>query len=455
MANILVVEDHEASLQALVTLVRDEGHEAEGVADLAGARRALDDDHPDLVLCDLLLPDGEGLELLEHEDRDFELVLITGEASVESAIAALRRGAMDYLTKPLDIGRLRALLTQFERTKALRTEVSVLREELERAGRFGSLVGSSDEMRSVYRLIDKVAGTDATVFITGESGTGKEVVAQTVHDLSRRSNKAMLPINCGAVSPTLIESELFGHEKGSFTGASRRHLGHFERADEGTLFLDEITEMPLELQVKLLRVLETRTFRRVGGTQPVEVDVRVIAASNRRPREAIEEGEFREDLFYRLNVFPIHLPPLRERTGDVERLARHFVEQIADREQRPLRLGDDALEALDGYSWPGNVRELKNTLERAAILADERIGVAELPHSVCAGEELAVRGRSLQIPIGTPIEEAERRLILATLADLNDSRKDTASALGISQKTLYNRLKSYEQSDQQPTDPTE
>lgn len=446
MANILVVEDHAASLEALVELVGDEGHEARGVGDLAQARRVLSgDDRPDLVLCDLSLPDGEGLELLDEEEREFELVLITGEASVESAISALRRGAMDYLLKPLDIGRLRALLTQFERTRALRTEVSELREELEKVGRFGSLVGSSEAMRRVYRLIDRVAPRDATVLITGESGTGKELVAQTVHDLSRRANTPLLPINCGAVSPTLIESELFGHEKGSFTGANRRHVGHFERADGGTLFLDEVTEMPLELQVKLLRVLETSTFRRVGGSQPVEVDVRVIAASNRRPEQAIEEGEFREDLYYRLNVFPIHLPPLRDRAGDVEQLARYFVKSIANREQRKLWLGDDALEALDRYGWPGNVRELKNTLERAAILAEDRIGVADLPDAVRSGEEMVVRGAALRIPIGTPIAEAERRLIVATLAELDDSRKDTAAALGISQKTLYNRLKSYEE----------
>ncbi len=444
MSLVLVVEDHEPSLEALATLVEEEGHQVWRATNLGAARQVLEDNDIQLVLCDLSLPDGKGLELLDTEGRSFDLVLVTGEATVESAVSALRLGAADYLTKPLDLGRLRALLTQFQRTNRLRLEVSSLREELEEVGRLGALIGASEAMKNVYRLVRRVAETDATVLITGESGTGKEVVAQTLHDLSTRCNKALLPLNCGAVSPTLIESELFGHERGSFTGADRKHEGHFERAHDGTLFLDEITEMPLELQVKLLRVLETGNFLRVGGTKPVEVDVRILAASNRDPKEAIEQKTLREDLYYRLRVFPIHLPPLRDRRGDVELLSRHFVAQMAQQQGTDLKISDEALGVLESYSWPGNVRELKNVLARAAILSDGKIQTSDLPPEVRSGESLVLDGAYLRISVGSSLEDAERRLILATLAEMDGKRKETADVLGVSQKTLYNRLKSYE-----------
>ena len=254
-----------------------------------------------------------------------ETVLITGQASVETAVEALRRGVADYLTKPVDFARVKTVLANVSRTRELKEEIGGLRGELRKLGRFGALIGAAPAMQKVYDLIGKVAPTDATVLITGETGTGKEVVAQTIHQLSRRSREPFLPLNCGAVSPNLIESELFGHERGSFTGADRIHKGYFERANRGTLFLDEVTEMPLELQVKLLRVLETSEVMRLGGTEAIKVDVRVIAATNRQPEEAVATGKLREDLLYRLNVFPIHLPTLWDRREDVELLADHFL----------------------------------------------------------------------------------------------------------------------------------
>ena len=436
MSNVLIVEDDDSSRNAMVQIVADEGHEVSSASTLSEGRSMLREVSVDLVLADLVLPDGEGLELLRHDDdQDYELALITADTSFETAIEALRLGAIDYLTKPVDVGRLRALLKGLERTSALKAQVSSLRKELFDSGRFGPIVGASAPMREVYSLIEKVARTDTTVFVTGESGTGKELVAQTIHELSGRNDEVFVPVNCGAVSATLIESELFGHERGAFTGAVQRHQGYFERASGGTLFLDEITEMPIELQVKLLRVLETGKVLRVGGTQPIEVDVRVLAATNQDPSQAIVDGALREDLFYRLRVYPIHLPPLRERGAeDIELLARTFLSRLRDHHDSAIRLTDEALDLLTSYSWPGNVRELKNALERAHILADERITTDCLPLEIRSRVAPIVEGPYVNIRIGSPLADAERRLILATLDEFGGKRNDTAEALGISQR---------------------
>ncbi|HVS13816.1 MAG TPA: sigma-54 dependent transcriptional regulator [Thermoanaerobaculia bacterium] len=447
MAEVLIVEDDRSTLEALKLLVQDEGFEVATASCLAQARTALDEESPGLILADLNLPDGKGSDLLgDGEAGGPELILITGDASVETAVEALRLGALDYLTKPVDVARLKTLLATFNRTTELKKQVTSLRGELREAGRFGAMVGASKQMQEVYELVERVAPTDATVLVTGESGTGKELVAETVHRLSRRSAKPLLPLNCGAVSANLIESELFGHERGSFTGADRRHLGHFERADGGTLFLDEITEMPIELQVKLLRALENREVTRVGGSKPVPVDVRVVAASNRDLRIALDGGKLREDLYYRLKVFPIALPPLREREGDVELLARHFLAELNHDHEVQKRLTDEALDLLQAHPWPGNVRELKNVLQRAYILADEKITVDTLPREVrleLAAEPTA--GPYVQVRIGSSLADAEKRLIFATLDQVGGKKKDAAEILGVSLKTLYNRLKAYEQ----------
>jgi DNA-binding NtrC family response regulator len=298
-------------------------------------------------------------------------------------------------------------------------------------------------MQKVYDLIERVARTDASILVTGETGSGKELVAETIHNLSRRSKEAFLAVNCGAISANLIESELFGHERGSFTGADRMHKGYFERAHRGTLLLDEVTEMPLELQVRLLRALETSAVTRVGGSEPIKVNVRVIAAAALRPEQAVAAGKLREDLLYRLNVFPIELPPLRDRVDDIELLADHFLAQLNAAAGSAKHFTRACIERLRRHSWPGNVRELRNVIERAFILAEDDVGVDSLPLGV--SDDVA-SASSLVMRVGTPIEEMERRLILATIEHFDGDKKKAAEVLKISLKTLYNRLNEYKPS---------
>jgi DNA-binding NtrC family response regulator len=437
----LIVDDDLEVLQVLAEFVKREGFVASVASTIGQAREEIAANPPDILLVDIQLPDGSGLDLLDGLDTaaDPEVVLITGNASVETAVDALRHGVTDYLTKPVDFARLKMALANLARALEMKGQIGQLRTELRKLGRFGLLVGASPAMQKVYDLIGRVARTDASVFITGETGTGKEVVAQTIHDLSRRNKKVFLPVDCGAVSATLIESELFGHDRGSFTGADRLHRGYFERAHGGTLFLDEITEMPAELQVKLLRVLETSTLTRVGGSRAVKVDVRIIAATNRRVEDAVAAGKLRADLLYRLNVFPIALPPLRERGDDLERLAEHFLGELNEAEGTVKRLTPGGRERLRRHDWPGNLRELKNALQRGFLLADEgqdvelvvETGVAETPSA------------SLRMPVATSIAEAERLLILANLEKFDGDKKKVAAALHISLNTLYSRLSEY------------
>ncbi len=307
--------------------------------------------------------------------------------------------------------------------------------------RFGRLIGMSMPMQALYLQIERVAPTAATVLVTGESGTGKELVAQTLHDMSRRNQQPFVAVNCGAISAHLIESELFGHEKGSFTGALREHKGYFERASGGTLFLDEITEMPAELQVKLLRVLEAGTFMRVGSGHEIDVDVRIVAATNRTPEEAVTEGKLREDLMYRLQVFPLHLPPLRERGRDIDLLANHYLAELNLVENTDKRFAENAMHQLSKYHWPGNVRELKNAVQRAFILSDELVDLDGL--SLTAPKLIELNGSSFQVHVGSTVAEVERQLILATLQQCDSTREKAADMLGISLKTLYNRLREY------------
>jgi two-component system response regulator AtoC len=357
----------------------------------------------------------------------------------------MREGALSYLTKPLDRSRLTSVLASVSRTRKFKAEVGSLRGELRQLGRFGAMVGRSPTMQHVYDLITRVAPTQATVLLSGESGTGKELAAQTIHQLSRRRDGPFLAVNCGAVVKTLIESELFGHEKGSFTGAEASRRGYFERAGGGTLFLDEVSEMPVGLQVRLLRVLETGVILRVGASDAIPVDVRVIAATNRDPAKAVRDGILREDLYYRLNVFPISMPPLRERVDDIEMLADLFLDAVNVRDGTRKQWSPEARIKLSACRWPGNVRELKNAVERAAILADTTIGADLLP--VRGDGKLAGSPTSaplLQIRVGSSLEAAERRLIQATLEELGGDKKRAAETLGISLKTLYSRLSLYQ-----------
>ncbi|MGE0594606.1 MAG: sigma-54-dependent transcriptional regulator [Vicinamibacterales bacterium] len=452
MPHALLVDDNVDTLDALATLVRGEGYTASTAPTVDRARAELRRQMPDVVLLDLNLPDGSGMNLLDAVGglNAPAVVLITGHASVDTAVQALRHGVTDYLTKPLDIRRLREILGDIARTSQLPQELAALRESLDTSGRFGHLVGRSASMRRTCDLIARIAPSSASVLITGESGTGKDVVARTIHDLSRRRHNAFVPVNCGAISTGVMESELFGHERGSFTGADRRHKGYFERAHRGTLFLDEITEMPVELQVKLLRVLETGTFPRVGGEEAVAVDVRVLAASNRNVFEAMEQGKLREDLYYRLKVFELELPPLRERPDDVPPLVVHFLEDLEEKEGRRKDITEGTLRLLTEYAWPGNVRELRNVTHSAFILAGDTIEPEHLPREVHLGGDLPGRpddGKVLRVCVGTSLAEVERRMIMATLRQCEGNKTRAAELLGISLKTLYNRLNAYQQED--------
>ncbi|HEV8578125.1 MAG TPA: sigma-54 dependent transcriptional regulator [Thermoanaerobaculia bacterium] len=441
MPHALAVDDDPNFLSALAELIEGQGFTTNTACTLRDARAQVSHRTPDVALIDLYLPDGSGIDLLKDLElgNATEVVLMTGHADVESAVQALRLGASDYLTKPLDIGRLKDILANVASVRPA-PQASAPVEETEEVGRLGLLLGASPPMLAVYEMMKRVAPTDASVFLIGESGTGKDLAAQTLHLLSRRSKAPFLPLNCGAISPTLIESELFGHERGSFTGAQRRHKGYFERSHLGTLFLDEISEMPIELQVKLLRVLETGELMRIGGDQAVELDVRVIAATNRDPQKAVQEGKLREDLLYRLQVFPIHMPPLNERGDDVQLLADFFLSQLNERQGTAKAFSEDAMERFRVHPWPGNVRELKNVVHRAFIMADEEITPRCLPREL-GGDFGAVR--SLNFQVGASIEEVERRLITATLEAYGGNKRQTAEVLGVSLKTLYNRLNAY------------
>jgi two-component system, NtrC family, response regulator HydG len=437
MLRALIIDDNSDFLDGLIKITSGEGFAVSGARSLREAREFLANGPVDLVLVDLMLPDGDGVSLLRElkETSDSDVILISGVATLDSAIEALRLGALDYLTKPIDSRRLKSVLNHVLRLRELKEEVGTLRGELRKVGRFGRLVGISPVMQKVYDLMTRVAPTDATVFITGESGTGKEVVAQTIFEISNRRRKPFLPLDCGSIPANLIESELFGHERGSFTGATQLRRGCFERAAGGTLFLDEITEMPIELQVKLLRVLESGSLTRVGGEEAIPVNVRLIAASNRVPAEAVREGKLREDLYYRINVFPILLPPLRDREGDAILLAERFLELLNASDGTSKQLGAAARERIKTHSWRGNVRELKNEMHRAFIMHDSVLELSDL------GAEPGPATSNAEV--GHSLEESERQLILATLAHCGGDKKRAAQILGISLKTLYNRLHLY------------
>ncbi len=447
----LAVDDDPNFLSALEELAEKAGFETTTVTTLEAAKAEFSENIPDVVLMDLVLPDGSGFELLtglEEAAASTEVILITGHASVDSAVEALRLGVTDFLLKPIDVERLRGILLEIARSRESRDQIEAVEEEVRQFGRFGPLFGSSPAMQRVYRLITRAAPTNATILITGESGTGKELAAETIHQLSKRAKNPYLPVNCGAISPTLIESELFGHERGSFTGAQKRHHGYFERAHGGTLLLDEITEMPLELQVKLLRVLESGQIVRIGGDRAIDVDVRILTSTNRNPEDAVRDGRLREDLLYRLQVFPIHLPPLRHRGRDMEHLAEHFLQRLNKAEGAEKEFNAGALERLRSHNWPGNVRELKNVVHRAFILADDEIGPDEVPIEA-RREEAVTGGPAVRVAVGSSIAEAEKKLILATLEEYDGDKKQAAEILGVSLKTLYNRLNAYKEEEKE------
>jgi DNA-binding NtrC family response regulator len=443
---ILIVDDEPNIRQGLAEALQDQGYEIEQAASGEAALELLQMKPFDLVLVDLVMEEMDGIEVLREINRQWpqtEVVIITAHGTIETAVKALKEGAYDYLSKPINVKRFRSYVHNILRAQELQEENRLLREQLRTEQEYSQIIGRSEKLLTILEMIEQLAPTDVNILIEGESGTGKELVAHAIHQKSGRGQKPFVSVNCGALPKELIGSELFGHEKGAFTGASQRKQGRFELADRGTLFLDEIAEMDLEAQVTLLRILEGGRFRRVGGTREVKVDVRVIAATNKSLKKQVREGRFREDLFYRLNVVRMSLPPLRERREDIKPLAQHFLDTFSTKYHKSnLKFASELNERLTHYQWPGNIRELKNCIERAVILAREQlIGLDLLPERLQLESDLATKA---EVSVGLSLAEMEREMIRQTLEHTGGHRKRTAEILGISERDLYYKLKKYE-----------
>ena len=453
--SILIVEDDEAMREAVCARLESWGHRVFGTSDVESALEHIVLSPPDLVLSDVVLPGASGLDLLSRLGRDGEripVVLMTAHAEVDLAVEAMKKGALDFLTKPIEADHLRSLVASIGSDVRAKATIRRLDSRLASGPGPARLVGGSNAMREIFELIGLLATNDASAIIDGESGTGKELVARSIHELSARASKPFVALNCAAIPAGLMESELFGHVRGAFTGAVKDRPGCFELADGGVLFLDEIAEMPIDLQPKLLRVLEEGMARRVGGNAGVGFDVRVLAATNRDPRAAIRDGRLREDLYYRLAVFQINLPPLRRRTGDIPLLAHAFVKESNRRHSCEVEgLREEAVESLCAYDWPGNVRELRNVVERSVIVAGN--GFIEPTHLPPFLRHLDTEIRSdevITLALGTSAREAEKRLILETLAHVGHNKAEAARRLELDVKTIRNKLAIYEAEDLRP-----
>ena len=459
MAKLLVVDDEKNLRLVVQKEMTRQGHEVEVAEDGEAAWSLLEEQDFDVVLCDINMPRLDGIALLrltrERSQNPPEVIMLTGQATVETAIEAMKLGAYDYLTKPYRIGELSALVTAAYDKQQLKVDNQRLRAQIARTHRsIPDIVGNSPQMKETMRLVQRVATSETSVLITGESGVGKELVAQAIHRMSPRSDKPFIDLNCAALQDTLLESELFGHEAGAFSGARTRKLGLFEIADGGTLFLDEVMEMPMQLQSKMLRALETRSFFRVGGVKKVEVDVRLIAATNRDKDRAIAEGVFRSDLMYRINSFEINIPPLRQRREDIEPLSRHLLYKLGG--NNAPELSSAAIDALVAFDWAGNVRQLRNCLERAILLCDnDTITPRELPPEIAFRTERPMVSVSYGAPAEdgtaavqsaspTNLRDLERQQIIGALEKTGWHRGKTADLLGISPSTLYRRLREYD-----------
>ncbi len=441
----MIVDDDETMATTLARAVSQDGYRALTAHSGHEGLRMVSEHSPDLVITDMVMPGMDGISFvrsLKAIDPTLPIIMITGHGSIDTAVEAMREGAFHYLTKPVRMRELLMHVTKALDSREALAEKRYLKEQLQKRYRHETIIGRSQAMREVMNLVEQVAPSTATVLITGETGTGKEVVAEAIHFLSPRAGRPLVKVNCGALPDTLVESELFGHVRGAFTGAHRDRQGRFEAADDGTIFLDEIAEMSLAAQVRLLRVLQEGEFERVGGTSPVRVNVRVIASTNQPLEKAVEQQRFREDLYYRIKVFHIHLPPLRERREDIPLLAHHFMTKYAERNgKRLVGFGEKAMEILESHSWPGNVRELVNTIDYAGVMAiSDRITASDLPRDLRPQEE---RADKIVIPAGVTASEAEGILIRRTL-DLAKGDKESASAmLGFSLRTLYRKLKEH------------
>lgn len=459
---VLIVEDEPHALMGLAELVSDWGYQTETARDGVEGLEKVRSFEPAIIVTDLKMPRLDGIGLLTRLGEESEIVpsnlavvVLTAMGSIDLAVEAMKLGAYDFLQKPVDAMRLKTILGNASRQLEMSRELEVARRTLRDSGILGSMVGRSKQMREIFGLIERIAPSNVSVLITGESGTGKEMVARTLHEMSSRKSRPFVAVNCAAIPETLIESEIFGHEKGAFTGAAERRAGCFELATGGTLLLDEIGEMPIGTQAKLLRVLEERKLRRLGARNEQDVDVRVLAATNRDPEHAVAEGHLRADLFYRLNVFNIHLPPLREHKDDLPTLAEAMLAEMNRKHNRKVAgLAPAMLERLTAYDWPGNARELRNTIERAVILCTDgemleakhlqmNIGRAQSVGTQSTAAPAVTDTASVMVPVGTTVDEAERLLILRTLESAGQNKTRAAEILGVSLKTLHNKLKEY------------
>lgn len=456
---VLIVEDEPHALTGLAELISGWGYRTETARDgLEGWEKVLAWE-PAIVVTDLKMPRLDGLGLLAKMSEESSginsnvaVVLLTAQGSIQVAVDAMKLGAYDFLQKPVDATRLRTILANATRQRDTTIELEVARRRLRETGVLGSMVGTSPAMREIFALIEQIAPSNVSVLITGESGTGKELVARTLHDLSPRKARPFVAVNCAAIPETLIESEIFGHEKGSFTGALERRAGCFELASGGTLLLDELGEMPVATQAKLLRVLEERKLRRLGARTEQDVDVRVLAATNRDPAEAVADGHLRSDLYYRLNVFHIDLPPLRAHLEDLPAMAETMIAEMNQKHNRKVSgVGPSILDRMMAYDWPGNARELRNTIERAVILCPDGspLDAAHLPPTFGKAQTAVapvLDANVVPVRVGTTVDEAERLLILRTLESTGQNKTRAAEILGVSLKTLHNKLKEYSQS---------
>lgn len=452
-AQILFIDDEPGSREGLTLLLQREGYKVDAVAAGEDALKLLREKDYDVIITDLFLPGVSGIDILKHVKENAipsNVILITGNATAETAVEAMKEGAFDYITKPFNFEKLKVLIAKAVKQSRLVAENLYLRQQLRGKYKFDNIIGNSPAIQPIFSRMEKILHTDSTVLILGESGTGKELVARAIHFNGSRKEKSFIAINCGAIPAELLESELFGHVRGSFTGAVADKPGKFEVANQGTIFLDEIGTMPLHLQMKLLRVLQEQEVERVGSTQKTKLDVRVISATNSDLEERVRRGEFREDLYYRLNVIPIQLPPLRERREDIPLLAKHFLKKICKDMHRPqLELSQAAVRAMEGYEWPGNVREMENVIERAIALTDnEVIDCNDLPTNIAGTTQGNDTLPTLHIPeegldLADTIAQIEQALIRQALEKSRNIKARAAALLNINRTTLVEKIKRY------------
>ncbi len=450
MARILVIDDDTTGLTLLASILENQGYEVETATNGREGIQLIDGNRFDVVFTDLSMPEVDGIGVLEHLSASFPdtlCIILTGYGSIENSVAAMKKGAFDYITKPVKASELQLLVERALRFKRLETENTQLKRELKQKYCYSNIIGTSSAIQGIYELIDKVADTDGTILITGSSGTGKELIARAIHYGSSRSEKPLVVINCGAIPEELLESEIFGHEKGAFTGAHKSRVGRFEMASGGTIFLDEIGEMSPALQVKLLRVLQEQSFERVGGMKTIHVDVRIIAATNKDLVTAINEGSFREDLYYRLNVIPIKVPPLKQRKTDIPLLIDHFRQKFSNGNRQTIKgISSRAMDAMIAYDWPGNVRELENLVKRLSILCtNKRVDLDDLPETIQAGSIPPTPAHQIvldqDINLTDAVRQYEKDLILQALEKNDWVKSAAAKMLNINRTTLVEKIK--------------